>query len=267
MRPPIDDGVVLLTGASSGIGAAIARELAPRARAIVLVARRADRLEALAAELRPGARGVVEVRPCDLTDAAALAALVDGIEADIGPVDVLVNNAGLGDFGLLERAQWDKLRWMLDVNVTALTYRTWRVLPGMVARGRGGILQISSGFGLTFMPLFSAYVGTKHYVTALTDSLRAELSGTGVVVTQVCPGPVATEFEQVAAGGQDLAVPGAMQISAARCAREAVRAFSRGRALVVPGWLAWVGISLGRLTPRWVLRLIYAPVGRVMRRR
>ena len=260
MSPPLD-GVVVLTGASAGIGAAMARQLG-QARVLVLVARRKERLEALAAEL-PNA----EVRACDLTDLAACEALVAGVEADHGGVDVLINNAGMGDLGLFEVAEPAKLSRMIDLNVRALTFLTRRVLPGMLERKRGGILNVSSGYGLTWMPVASAYVGTKYYVTAFTESLRSELYGTGVVVTQVNPGPVKTEFESVAGNPVGRPMPGWMQISAEQCARESLAAFRKGRALSIPGWVAWLLITSGRLSPSWVLRLMYWPLGGMLRDR
>lgn len=259
MKPPLD-GVVLLTGASSGIGEAMAAELGS-ARVVVLVARRRDRLEALAAKL-PNA----EVRPCDLLDLDACEALVAGIEADHGGVDVLINNAGMGDLGLFEEAESDKLVRMVELNVRTLTFLTRRVLPSMLKQGKGGILNISSGFGLTWMPAAAAYIGTKHYVSAFSESLRSELYGTGVVVTHICPGPVATEFVAKAGNPTPYAVPSILEISAERCARESIAAFRKGRAMSVPGWVAWWMISMGRLTPDWVARWIYWPLGGLLRR-
>ncbi len=267
-RPPIDNGVVVLTGASSGIGAAMARQLAPRVQTLVIVARRQERLEALAASLRAAHSALtVLVRPCDLTDTIAAGALIASVEAECGRIDVLINNAGMGDVGLLEAADWAKLRTMIDINVVALTFLIHAVLPGMLARGRGGILNVSSGFGLTWLPLFSSYVGTKHYVSALTESLRAELWGTGVCISQLCPGPVATEFEQIAGNPLGQSVPSAVELSADRCAELALRGFSQGRALIVPGAAAWVIVTAGRLTPTWLLRWVYGPIGRSLRAR
>jgi short-subunit dehydrogenase len=257
-RPPIT-GVVLLTGASSGIGEAMARQLS-EARVLILVARRRERLEALAESL-PNA----EVRACDLLDLRACEQLIAGVEADHGGVDVLINNAGMGDIGLFDQADGDKLIRMIDLNVRSLTWLTRRVLPRMVEQGRGGILNISSGFGLTWMPVASAYVATKHYVSALSESLRTELQGTGVVVTQSCPGPVATEFEDKAGNPTGMQVPGLIQISAETCARQSLSAFRSGRALTIPGFVAWLAISAGRLSPSWVLRLIYWPLGGLLR--
>lgn len=262
------DAVVLITGASSGIGREIARQLRDEARTLILVARREDRLRELADELtatRPEL--VVHVQPCDLADADATVAMLDRVEATVGAVDVLVNNAGFGDLSVFELAPWDKLRTMIAVNVEALTLLTHRLVGGMVARGRGAILNISSGFGLTWMPGLGVYVGTKHYVTAFTEALRLDLAGTGVVVTQVCPGPVRTEFEAVTGNPTGLSVPSLVELTPERCARIALRALRRRRALVVPGFWASLLVGLGRLTPRWILRLVYRWMGPALRRK
>ncbi len=264
MRPPLD-GTILVTGASSGIGRELARQLAPRAGALVLVARRTERLEALADELRAKRADLpVHVEPCDLSDAAAVDALLARVEERAGAVDVLVNNAGLGDFGVFDLSDWPKVRAMIDLNVTALVYLTHRLVPAMVARRRGGILNVSSGFGLSFLPGFAAYVGTKHFVTSFTESLRLEVQPEGIVVTQVCPGPVATEFEENAGNFSEMSPP--FEISPERCARSALAGFARGRALVVPGIAIRLLLALGAFTPRWMLRLLFAPFARRIRR-
>ncbi len=267
-RPPIDGATVLLTGASSGIGLELARQLAPRAGGIVLVARRVDRLEALRSELlaaRPELK--VWVRPCDLVDAAAVDALTGGLADDVGAVDVLINNAGVGDFAFLESADWAKLHRMLELNVRALAQLTYALLPKMIERGRGGVLNVSSGLGLVPMPMLAVYSGTKHFVTGLTEALRAELSGTGVVVSQVCPGPVKTEFLDVAGNPTGHNVPGLVEISARQCARDALRGFGRGRALIVPGRVLPLFLWLGRLTARPILRRVYGLFARFFRAR
>lgn len=267
MRPPLDGASVLVTGASSGIGAALARELAPRVGRLLLVARRTERLDALAIELRATRPGlVVDVRGCDLADPQQVQALAAAVDKD-GGVDVLINNAGLGVIELLERTAPDRLDNMLRVNVLALTWLTTALLPGMVQRGRGGVINISSGFGLTWMPAVAAYAGSKAYVNFFSEALRTELRGTGVFVTQVCPGPVRTEFEAVAGNPTGRAIPSFIEIDAPRCAREAVAAYARGAARVVPGRLIAVAVFMGRWSPDWVLRLVYAWVGRWLRRK
>lgn len=265
-RPPIDGATALITGASSGIGAALARELGPRVKVLILVARRVERMEALAAALRavtPALEVVIE--PCDLSDRAALAVLADRLVAR-GGVDVLVNNAGFGDLSMFDLADWDKTEQMIEVDVRALAYLTHRLLAPMIDRGRGGILNVSSGFGLAFMPGFAAYVGSKHFVTGFSESLRLELRRQGVAVTQLCPGPVATEFEQVAGNftGQSASL---VEISAARCARAAIRGFERDRAIVIPGAIIRIAMFLQAWSPRWVQRAIMGAAAPWLRRR
>ncbi len=264
----IDGGAVLVTGASAGIGREIALQLGPRARALVLVARRADRLAELAAELR--ARHptlLVRAETCDIGDLAAVARLLDTVAREVGPIDVLVNNAGMGDIALLERSDWNKLDQMIRLNVVALTYLTRRLVGPMVERGRGGILNVGSGMGLVWIPGMAVYSATKHYVDAFSESLRGELRGTGVVVTHVCPGPVATEFEAVAGNPTGIPVPGFVQISAVRCARAAIRALDRRRALTLPGFLIGLLTRAGTWAPRPLVRFVYSPIGRFLRAR
>lgn len=259
---------VVVTGASSGIGREIARQLAPRAGALALIARRTERLEELATELRAGNGALaVHVLGCDLSDREATRALPARIEAAMGEVDVLVNNAGLGLMGMFEGADLDKILAMLEVDVASLVSLTHAFVPGMVARKRGGILNVSSGFGLSFTPGFATYVGAKHFVTGFTESLRAELSGTGVVASQICPGPVATEFEQVSGNYTGRKVPGFVEIDAVQCARAAIRGLENDRALVIPGAAVNVGMTMLGLTPRWMQRLVLNPAGRWLRKR
>lgn len=260
-------GTVVVTGASSGIGLAIAREVAARAKTLILVARRRARLDALATELREKyTQCEVVVLTCDLGDRAATKALATELAARKDGIDVLVNNAGLGDMGLFERSSEDKTLGMLEVNVTAVLILTRALLPGMVERGKGGVLFVSSGFGLGYLPSFSAYVGTKHFITGMANALRAELSGTGVTVTQVCPGPVATEFEENAGNFTGRKVPGFIEITADHCARAAVNGFEANRAIVIPGLFMKLAMFLNGWTAGFVYRPIAALLGRVARK-
>ncbi len=264
----IDGATILVTGASSGIGMAIARRVASRAKAVVLVARRAAKLEELKRELvaaRPDLR--VEIVACDLASREEIAKLVAEMRARELAIDVLVNNAGVGMVGLFERADAAKTSFMIDLNVTSLTLLTLAFLPDMVARGRGGILNVSSGFGLATMPLFAAYCGTKHYVTAFTEGLRADLTGTGVIATMVCPGPVATEFDAVMGYPGDLKTPAFFKITADECARASLEGLERGRAIVVPGLLMKFAMLINGLSPRVMRRLFNALLGRYARAR
>jgi uncharacterized protein len=264
MRAPIDGSVALVTGASSGIGADLARQLAPRVKTLILVARRRERLEALADEIaRDGL--TVTIEACDLTDRGAVDGMVDRVQLEHGMVDVLINNAGFGDIGMFDLSDWDKTERMIELNVRALAYLTHRVVGPMVEKGRGGILMISSGFGLTFLPGFAAYVGTKQFVTGFTESLRLELKPCGVVVTQVCPGPVTTEFDDNLGNFTGQEVPGFVAIDPARCARDALRGFERGKALVIPGVLMRMAMAMTSRVPRFMLRWVHTPGGKWLR--
>ncbi len=245
----------------------MARLLAPRARALVLVARRGDRLAELAGELQARHPALqISVQPCDLASREETGRMVKRAVEAVGTIDVLVNNAGFGDLSFLEQASLEKIERMVRVNVLALTQLTVELLGPMLRRGRGGILNVSSTLGLIFLPAAAAYAGTKHYVTSFTESLRAELRGTGVAVTQVCPGPVSTEFMAVAGNPTPYAVPSLLQLSPERCARAALRGFARGKALVIPGALMPLLMALGRLTPRPILRFVLSWVGKLIRR-
>ncbi len=231
-------GTVFITGASAGIGRELAFEFALRAKTLVLVARRRDRLEILRDELlehHPQLK--VVALGADLSDERGIDLLLARVAEQAGDVDVLVNNAGLGDSVLFDRSDWTRTRQVLRTNIFAVAQLTSALLPGMVERRRGGVLNIGSGAGLTVMPNAAAYVGSKHFVAGFSEALRADLWGTGVTVTQACPGPVDSEFDQVAGslGGMAGSPPHFFRISAAQCAREALAGFERGDALVFPG--------------------------------
>lgn len=237
MRDILIGGRVLVTGASSGIGRELARQVAGEASEVILVARRAQLLDELASELtarHPQLR--VTQHPCDLRDESAVDALAEQV-LDAGPVDVLVNNAGIGYEEVFDRSDWTRVRDLLQVNIVATTQLTLRLLPAMVARGRGALLFVGSGAGQVFMPRAAVYAGSKHFVNGFVESLRIDLTGTGVTVTQVAPGPVDTEFDAVAGseGGMVGEPPVDVRISAEECAREALAGLRRGRPLVFPG--------------------------------
>ncbi len=250
-----DHGTVMITGASSGIGHELALEFAPRSQALVLVARRTERLERLRAELlgrHPDLK--VVALTADLSDEREVEALLHRVEEQAGPVDVLVNNAGLGYSALFDRSDWARTRQVLQTNILAVARLTSALVPGMVSRGRGGVINIGSGAGFTVLPSAAGYVGSKHFIAGFSEALRADLAGTGVVVTQVCPGPVRSEFDDVAgsAGGMIGAPPNVIRIGAGQCAREALEAFERGDARVFPGRAFRL---LMRMLPLFPLRL------------
>ena len=201
IRPMKDflECTALITGASAGIGREIARQLAPLAGTLVLVARRTDRLESLRRELleiNPELR--IQCRTCDLSVAAEVISLCDTLREESLELDFLINNAGFGDSGTFESSDWGKIEQMLQVNVLALTYLCHRLIPLLRMHRPGAILNVSSIASLIPIPNLGVYAATKAYVSSFSEALRAELRGTGISVTHLCPGPVDTEFQQVA---------------------------------------------------------------------
>ncbi len=191
-------GVVFITGASSGFGAAVARRFAAAGSRVVAAARRTDRLKELAAEL--GTR-LLPV-PLDVRDRAAVSDVVNGLEAEFAQIDVLVNNAGLAlGLGPAQTADLDQWEQMIDTNCTGLVYVTRAILPGMVARRRGHVINLGSVAGTYPYPGGNVYGGTKAFVHQFSLDLRSDLHGTGVRVTCVEPGMADTEFSTVRFGG------------------------------------------------------------------
>jgi len=187
-------GVALITGASGGIGEALARLHAARGGDLVLVARSADKLEALKHELEAGQGISVTVLAEDLTDPAAPQRIHDRVKAEGIAIDILMNNAGFGGQGRFDQRDWAADRAMIEVNIVALSALTRLFLPDFVARGTGRVLNTSSSAALTPGPLQAVYYATKAYVTSFSNALAGELEGTGVTVTALMPGPVATGF-------------------------------------------------------------------------
>jgi len=247
----------LITGASSGIGAEFARQLAPHARSLILVARRLDRLEGLKRELdRPGL--TIHCHTADLADEVQIEALLASLAASGERVSLLVNNAGLGDHGFFEESDWSRVRAMLDVNITALTRLTHALLPDLVRAGRGAILNVSSIAGLLPLPKMAVYAASKAYVTSFSEALRGELRGTGVSVTALCPGPVNTEFFAGAErpdSSDAMPAPEFFKVSVQEVAGAALRAVERDRARVIPGWRVCVVMTIASLVPIFLLRL------------
>jgi short-subunit dehydrogenase len=248
----------LITGASAGIGREFARQLADRASSLVLVARRQERLEELRDELtKRNPALTVHIRATDLSDDRAVKELFDSLERENLLIDLLINNAGLGDVGPFATSEPQRVKEMLAVNMTALTLLTRSLLPGMIARKRGAILNVSSTAG--FLPIagFAVYAATKAYVTSFSEAIRAELRGTGVTVSSLCPGPVYTEFTEVAArpGAQRDRTPKFVHVSAEEVARTGLAALERDHPLVIPGLIMKLGMSLVRIMPLWILRL------------
>lgn len=246
--------LALVTGASSGIGAALARELASHGHDLVITARRAPELEALAAELRSrGAATTVLVK--DLSVPGAARELAAEIEARRLVIDVLINNAGFGDAGSFVRADPDRIDAMLELNVAALTALTRALLPGMVSRKRGRVMLVSSTAAFQPGPNMAVYCASKAYVLSLGEAIARELRGTGVTVTTLCPGATHSEFAKVS-GAESLPlfrsalVP---RMSAASVASTGYNALVRGKPVVITGVVNKLVAFSGRVFPRAVV--------------
>jgi short-subunit dehydrogenase len=238
--------VALVTGASGGIGLEIARVLAPD-HDLVLVARSAAKLESLAEELG-GARFV----PADLSDPAGEAK----VGAEVADVDVLVNNAGVGDFGPFAEADPARTLAMIHLNVTSLTALTRRYLPGMLERGRGRVMNVASTASFQPGPLMAVYYATKAYVLSFSEALAEEVRRSGVTVTALCPGPTASGFQAAADMELSPLVANRRLPTAAEVAAYGVKAMERGDVVAVPGLLNKLMAGSVRFTPRPVIRRV-----------
>ena len=241
------DTTALVTGASSGIGVALATELARRGHALTLVARREDRLRELADEIG-GEHGVrVEWIAADLTDAAERDRVPAEVSARGQVVDVLVNDAGMGTAGLFHELPIAREIQMIRLNVEAMVALCGAFVPGMVERGSGAVLNVASVSGFMPVPQQATYSASKAFVLTFTEALTIDLHGTGVTATALCPGPVKTEFEGIIEG-----LPDRLFVEPERVAREAIDALEHGRRSIVPGAMNKVNAVSGRYTPRRV---------------
>lgn len=265
LPPPSTSTTALITGASSGIGAEIARELAARGHGLTLVARRRDRLEALAEELSTAHAVRAEVETCDLTSAEARAGLIEAVERRALAVDVLVNNAGFGNGGLFHELDTEDELDMVRTNVEALLHLCHAFTPGMVRRGAGAVLNVASIAAFQPVPRQATYGATKAFVLSLTDAMSADLHGTGVTVSSLCPGPVPTEFGEVAGVDESLMTLPGLSVSPEDVARAAIDGLERGKRVIVPGAAIRATALLASMSPRWVtleaMRRLY-PVGK-----
>ncbi|MFL6155794.1 MAG: SDR family NAD(P)-dependent oxidoreductase [Marmoricola sp.] len=249
---PAPDRAAVVTGASSGIGAEIARDLVRRGHQVVLVARTESKLAALAAELGDGAH----VLAADLSDRDARAALPDRVAALGLVADILVNNAGLSTLGPVHRSDPEAEMRMVEVDVMAVVDLCSRFLPGMVGRGTGAILNVASTAAFQPLPGQAGYGAGKVFVLSYTQSLSGELKGTGVSVTVLCPGPVDTGFGEAAGFTKeqaDDALPAFMWIPADVVARTAVDGLDKGKLVVIPGVGNKAGALFAKITPKRLL--------------
>jgi short-subunit dehydrogenase len=252
---------VLITGASAGIGREFARQLAPAVNTMILVARRNDRLEALELELKIiNPQLEVFCRQLDLRDQAALERFCNWLDESGLSVDLLVNNAGLGDRGAFIDSEWERVHSMLQVNIETLTYLTYRILPSMRKSGCGAILNVSSAASLVPVPHLAVYAATKAYVTSFSEALRAELRNSNIFVTALCPVPVPTEFADVANRKPQVNLVSSTQdlfsVPVQEVVRRALDAVSRDKPRVIPGRLMNLAMTIVVFLPMFLKRLV-----------
>ena len=252
LPPPGPDRCAVVTGASSGIGAELARELARRGHQVVLVARTESKLAELATELGEGAH----VLATDVSDREARAGLLERI-GELGLVpDILVNNAGLSTLGPVHRSDPEAELNVVEVDVAAVVDLCSRSLPGMVERGSGAVLNVASMAAFQPLPGQATYGAAKSFVLSYTQSLSGELAGTGVSVTALCPGPVDTGFGEAAGFDRhdfETSLPSFMWVTPTEVARAGVDGMDRGRVVVIPGALNRPAALFGRYAPRRLL--------------
>jgi uncharacterized protein len=255
LPPPDFHSTCLVTGASSGIGADSARSLARRGHGVTLVARRAERLEQLAEELRSECGVRVEVLECDLGDESSRGQMLSRLAGLALNVEVLVNNAGFGSGGRFHELDAEREVEMVRLNVEAVVALCGRFVPEMVRRGRGGVLNVASMAAFQPLPRQATYAATKAFVLSFTDGLHADLHGTGVTATALCPGPVKTEFADSAGISSEAEdVPELFWADSPDVAEQGVRGLERGKRVVVPGGLLNRATALGgQHVPRSVL--------------
>lgn len=245
----------LITGASSGIGAAFARALAKDGYDVILVARRADRLLALADELK-GTRAMrAEVLPADLAVPGAAQKVFEQVQALGLQVDLLINNAGLGTHGPFVESTLEADQKMIDLNISALTSLTRVFLPGMVERRFGGVLNVASTAAFQSIPYFAVYAATKAFVLSFSEALAEEVSGHGVKVSCLCPGPTQSEFADHAEFKTDL-VSRVPMMSAEDVVRDGLDALRAGRPVQVAGLMNAMQAFAPRFAPRSVVTKI-----------
>jgi uncharacterized protein len=252
---PATDRTAVVTGASSGIGSAIAREFARRGHNVALVARSTDKLEAVASVIREsGVRA--DVLPTDLSDRIARAQLLGRID-ELGLVpDILVNSAGVSTLGRVATSDPEAEMLMIEVDVVAVADLCSRFLPGMIARNRGAVLNVSSTGAFQPLPGQAGYGAGKAFVLSYTEGLSGELRGTGVTVSVLCPGPVDTGFGERAGFSKEdaeAALPKVMWETPETVAKVGIAALEKGRVVAIPGAANRAASWFARLAPNRLL--------------
>ena len=243
-----------MTGASSGIGADMARELAARGHDLALVARREDRMRELAEELAERHAVRAETFGCDIAEPEGRARLIGEVAERGLTVEILINNAGFGSGGAFHALDGDGETGMVRTNVEAVVALTSAWLPGMVERRRGAVLNLASLIGFQPVPFQATYGASKAFVLSFTQAVHEEVRGTGVTITALCPGPVRTEFgESGGFGGADDRIPSFMWLDSETVARAGIEGLEKGDRVVVPGVVNRLGALSGHYMPRALL--------------
>ena len=255
---------VLITGASSGIGQALARQFAQAGHHLVLVARSSDKLKSLARALAAEHGVKAWVATADLALPGAAATLAAAMKRARRPIDVLVNNAGVVAHGAFTATSAQRHQQLIDLNVSGLTAMLAQFVPAMVARGHGRVLNVASIAAFQPVPSLATYAATKAYVLSLTESLSEELRGTGVTISALCPGITATNMLATAQQGsaQLSKLPGFMVGDVATVAKDGYEACMRGEVIKVPGVLNLATMLASRATPKWLLRRVSGALAR-----
>jgi short-subunit dehydrogenase len=254
----------LITGASAGLGREFAKLAARDGHDLVLVARRRDRLDELAGELTAAHGVAVSVMAADLADESAPRRIAESLQSAGTEIDCLINNAGLGSNGDFSRSELGRELEIVDVNMRALVELTHLLLPGMLGRRRGRVLNVASVAGFVPGPFMATYYASKAFVLSFTEALAFELRGTGVTATAACPGPTATEFGAVAKSERTNLFRGA-PADAGVVAGHGYRAMLAGKVVAIPGIKNKLIAQSIRVGPRSVVRRISAHLNRVPR--
>lgn len=244
--------IALVTGGGSGLGYEFAKLLVRDGYEVILVGRDEKRLQVATAELRGSGRATIRIYPADLATSDGVQKLWHQLEKDQISVDILINNAGVGMTGQFAELDGKNQLGMLQLNVTSLTELTRLVLPGMLERKKGKILNIASTAAFQPGPFMAIYYASKAYVLSFSEALWEETRGTGVTVTALCPGPTATGFQARAALGESLLFQGSM-MAAEKVVEIGYQAMLTGRRTVVAGFRPWLGSWIVRFIPRWLV--------------
>jgi len=258
---PGPDRTALITGASAGIGVELARVLARRGHGVTLVARREDRLRALADELTASTGVRAEVVVADLAEMDERASLAATLHHRGLTVDVLVNNAGFSTMGPIHKSDPEREVAMIRTDVEAVAHLCSIFVPAMVGRGKGAVLNVASMAAFQPLPGQAGYGGCKAFVLSYSRAMAQEVRSKGVSVTALCPGPVATEFAEAAGLGEADsadALPQFMWVTAAEVAKQAVAAMDKGRDVVIPGSPNRLAAAVAHFVPRRLLLPVLA---------